>query len=52
VLLEQPYVKDDSKTIQQLLDETGAKLGEKIVVGRFARFRLGERGGGSDEGDA
>jgi elongation factor Ts len=52
VLLEQPYVKDDSTTIQQLLDETGAKLGEKIVVGRFARFKLGERSGGSDEGDA
>jgi elongation factor Ts len=42
VLLEQKYVKDDSKTIQQLLDEVGAKTGEKVVVGRFARFRLGE----------
>jgi elongation factor Ts len=42
VLLEQNYVKDDSKTIQQLLDEVGAKTGEKVVIGRFARFRLGE----------
>jgi elongation factor Ts len=42
VLLEQKYVKDDSKTIQQLLDEVGAKTGEKVVIGRFARFRLGE----------
>jgi elongation factor Ts len=42
VLLEQKYVKDDSKTIQQLLDEVGARTGEKVVVGRFARFRLGE----------
>jgi elongation factor Ts len=42
VLLEQPFVKDDSKTIQQLLDGVGAKTGEKVVVTRFARFRLGE----------
>ena len=49
VLLEQQYVKDDSKTIQQLLDEVGAKTGEKVVVGRFARFRLGEGPGGGAE---
>jgi len=43
-LLEQPYVKDDSKTIRQLLDETGAKLGEKVAVRRFVRYKLGEGG--------
>jgi elongation factor Ts len=42
VLLDQPFVKDDSKTIQQYLDEVGAKTGEKVVVRRFVRFRLGE----------
>jgi elongation factor Ts len=42
VLLEQKYVKDDSKTIQELLDEVSAKTGEKVVVRRFARFKLGE----------
>ncbi len=42
VLLDQPYVKDDSKTIQQYLDEVGAKTGEKVQVKRFARFKLGE----------
>jgi elongation factor Ts len=42
VLLEQKYVKDDSKTIRQLLDEVGGKTGEKVVIGRFVRFRLGE----------
>ena len=42
VLLDQPYVRDDSVTIQQLLDGIGAKVGEKVVVRRFARFRLGE----------
>jgi elongation factor Ts len=42
VLLEQPYVKDDSKPMQQLLDETSAKVGERIAVRRFTRFKLGE----------
>ncbi|HSJ51701.1 MAG TPA: translation elongation factor Ts [Actinomycetota bacterium] len=42
VLLDQKYVKDDSKTIQDLLDEVSAKTGEKVVVRSFARFRLGE----------
>ena len=42
VLVDQPFVKDDSKTIQQYLDEVSAKTGEKVEVRRFARFKLGE----------
>jgi elongation factor Ts len=42
VLLDQPFVKDDAKTIQQLLDETSAKVGEKVAVRRFVRYKLGE----------
>lgn len=42
VLLEQPYVRDDSKTIQELLDELSAKVGEKLVVRRFVRYKVGE----------
>jgi elongation factor Ts len=42
VLLDQPFVRDDSKTIQELLDEVGARVREKVAVRRFARFRLGE----------
>jgi elongation factor Ts len=42
VLLDQPFVKDDSKTIGDLVNEAGAKLGEKVAVRRFARFKLGE----------
>jgi elongation factor Ts len=42
VLLEQPFVKDDAKTIQQYVDEVSAKTGEKVVVRRFVRFKLGE----------
>jgi len=42
VLLDQPFVKDDSKTIQQYLDEVSARTGEKVQVKRFVRFKLGE----------
>jgi len=42
VLLDQKYVKDDSKTIQQLLDEVSGKVGEKVAVRRFVRYKLGE----------
>jgi elongation factor Ts len=54
VLLEQPFVKDDAKTVQQLLDEVAAKVGEKLVVRRFARYRLGEANAGNEDppGDA
>jgi len=42
VLLEQPFVKDPDKTIQALLTETIAKLGENISIRRFSRFKIGE----------
>jgi elongation factor Ts len=42
VLLDQKFVKDDSKTIQQLLDDVSAKVGEKVAVRRFVRYKLGE----------
>jgi elongation factor Ts len=41
-LLEQPFVKDDRKTINDLIQEHIAKLGENILVGRFVRFKVGE----------
>lgn len=41
-LLEQPYIRDTDKTIQQLLQETVAQLGENIVVRRFSLFVLGQ----------
>ena len=44
VLVDQPYVKDDTKTVQQLLDEISAKVGEKVAVRRFVRYKLGEEG--------
>lgn len=41
-ILHQSFIKDPSKTIEQLLKETIATLGENISIRRFARFALGE----------
>ncbi len=41
-ILEQPYVRDPDKTINDLVTETIAKVGENINIKRFARFRIGE----------
>jgi elongation factor Ts len=40
-LLDQPFIRDGSKTIRDLVTEGIAKLGENIVIRRFARFELG-----------
>jgi elongation factor Ts len=40
-LLEQPFIKDDKKSVGDLVKETSSKTGENIVVRRFSRFRLG-----------
>jgi len=41
-LLEQPFIKDSNITVQQLLTEKIAKIGENISVRRFTRYELGE----------
>ncbi|MCK9252670.1 MAG: translation elongation factor Ts [Eubacteriales bacterium] len=41
-LLEQAYIKDDSKTIETLVKEMIAQVGENISIRRFVRFELGE----------
>jgi elongation factor Ts len=41
-LTEQPYVKDDTKTVGQLIKEVSGKVGEAVHVRRFARFKIGE----------
>jgi elongation factor Ts len=40
--MKQAYVKDPDKTIETLLKETIAKMGENMSIRRFARFVLGE----------
>jgi len=42
VLLDQPFVKEPDKTVDQLRRELVAKIGENVEVRRFARFQLGE----------
>ena len=42
VLMEQPYVKDNDKTIADFVKDMIAALGENINISQFARFRLGE----------
>ena len=42
VLLDQPYIRDDKQTIQDLLDAYSAKVREKLVLRRFSRFKVGE----------
>jgi elongation factor Ts len=41
-LLDQPYVRDDQKTVAEVVKEAIARLGENIVVRRFVRYQLGE----------
>ncbi|MSQ40424.1 MAG: elongation factor Ts [Dehalococcoidia bacterium] len=41
-LLEQPFIKDSSKTVRDLINEIVAKVGENIRVRRFERYSLGE----------
>ncbi|MEG6585913.1 translation elongation factor Ts [Dendrosporobacter sp. 1207_IL3150] len=41
-LLEQGFIKDPDKTINQLINETIAKIGENISIRRFTRYQLGE----------
>lgn len=40
-LLLQPYIKDPARSIQDVINETIAKMGENIKVSRFARFEVG-----------
>ena len=42
VLMEQPFIKNPEVTVQELVNEVIAKLGENIQVRRFARFKVGE----------
>jgi len=49
VLLKQPYIRDESITIQDLLNENIVSIGENIVIRRFVRYALGEKAAGEVE---
>jgi len=42
VLLEQPFIRDESRRVRDIVIEAIAKLGENVQIRRFARFKLGE----------
>ena len=52
VLLEQSFVKNPDMSIEALLTDTIAKLGENISIARFSRFQLGENAPKSDSPDS
>jgi len=41
-LMEQPYIREPKKSVNQYVTEVAAKLGENVVVRRFSRLQLGE----------
>ncbi len=43
-LLEQTFIRDSSKTLEQVVRDAVTRTGENIVVHRFARFQIGEAG--------
>jgi len=43
VLLDQRFVKDEAKTVRQIVFEVNARTGENISIARFARFIVGEK---------
>jgi len=51
VLMKQPYVRDNSMTVQDLINDQIIKLGEKIVVRRFVRWELGAESGDEEDSE-
>ncbi len=49
VLMRQAYIRDESITIEQLLSQNIAALGENVVIRRFARYELGEQSSSTKE---
>jgi len=41
-LMEQPFIKDSSKTVKSLINDVVLKIGEKVVIRRFVRYEMGE----------
>jgi elongation factor Ts len=49
-LMEQPFIREPGKTIEQLLKEVVARTGENVVIRRFVRFQIGEGEGAEAAG--
>lgn len=50
-LLEQPFIREPGKTVEQLIKEVVARTGENVVVRRFARFQIGEGDGAAGQAE-
>jgi elongation factor Ts len=50
-LLEQPFIREPGKTVEQLVKEVMARTGENVVVNRFARFQIGEASGAAEKAE-
>ena len=48
VLMNQPYIRDESITVADLINENIVALRENIVVRRFTRYALGDSGGSEE----
>jgi elongation factor Ts len=42
VLVDQPYIRDPDRAVKDLVTDVAAKVGENVVIRRFARFQLGQ----------
>lgn len=51
VLLRQPYIRDESITVEQLLNQNIGSMGENIIIRRFARYELGEQSSIEEEAE-
>ena len=47
-LYEQRFIKDESVTVRELIEQAVARMGEKVSVRRFVRFKVGEKAAGAD----
>jgi elongation factor Ts len=47
-LYEQRFIKDESLTVRELIDQAVARMGEKVSVRRFVRFKVGEKAAGPE----
>jgi elongation factor Ts len=43
-LMEQPFIREPGKTVEQMIKEMVARTGENVIIRRFARFQIGEEG--------
>ena len=51
-LMEQPFIREPGKTVEQMIKEMVARTGENVVIRRFARFQIGEEAAATTAGQS